>query len=157
MASTYDVAIQKLDVTFAIDRAGLVGEDGPTHAGAYDLSYLRCIPNMLIAAPSDENETRLLLTTAYQHCGPSAVRYPRGQGLGVDISHELMPVAVGKSNLIKSGHQIAFLNFGTLLHVDYSRTTTLKMIQKLPPWTAISCLRNNYAYLMFTGWWSARD
>lgn len=80
----HDVALQNLDVTFAIDRAGLVGEDGPTHAGSFDISYLRCIPNMVIAAPSDENECRQLLYTAYQHQGPAAVRYPRGTGTGAD-------------------------------------------------------------------------
>ncbi|HEX4975479.1 MAG TPA: 1-deoxy-D-xylulose-5-phosphate synthase, partial [Pseudomonadales bacterium] len=81
----HDVAIQNLDVLFAIDRAGLVGEDGATHAGSFDLSYLRCIPNLVLATPSDENECRLLLSTAYQHQGPAAVRYPRGQAVGVDM------------------------------------------------------------------------
>src|SRR5690606_32488120 len=84
----HDVAIQNLDVLFAIDRAGLVGEDGPTHAGSFDLSFLRCIPNMIIMAPSDENETRQMLYTGYQHQGPAAVRYPRGTGPGAVIEQE---------------------------------------------------------------------
>jgi 1-deoxy-D-xylulose-5-phosphate synthase len=111
----HDVAIQNLDVTFAIDRAGLVGEDGPTHSGNYDLSYLRCIPNLLICAPSDENECRQLLTTAYQHKGPAAVRYPRGTGTGVKITSELQTLPVGKGKLLRQGKRIAILNFGTLL------------------------------------------
>lgn len=111
----HDVAIQNLDVTFAIDRAGLVGEDGPTHAGNYDISYMRCIPNMLICAPSDEDECRKLLTTAYQHKGPSAVRYPRGTGTGVDISQELEPLPIGKGALRRKGKGVAILNFGPLL------------------------------------------
>jgi len=111
----HDVAIQNLDVTFAIDRAGLVGEDGPTHAGNYDISYMRCIPNMLICAPSDEDECRKLLTTAYQHKGPSAVRYPRGTGTGVDISQELEPLPIGKGVLRRKGKGVAILNFGPLL------------------------------------------
>lgn len=111
----HDVALQKLDVTFGIDRAGLVGEDGPTHAGAFDLSYLRCIPNMVIAAPSDENETRQLLHTAYLHPGPAAVRYPRGTGPGTPIEQQLSPVEIGKGVLRRQGRDIAILSFGTLL------------------------------------------
>jgi len=111
----HDVAIQNLDVTFAIDRAGLVGEDGATHAGAYDLSFMRCIPNMVIAAPSNENETRLLLETCYQHTGPAAVRYPRGIGNGAEVSTELNTVEIGKAVLKLKGQRIAILNFGTLL------------------------------------------
>jgi 1-deoxy-D-xylulose-5-phosphate synthase len=111
----HDVAIQNLDVTFAIDRAGLVGEDGPTHSGNYDLSYLRCIPNMLICAPSDENECRKLLSTAYQHQGPAAVRYPRGTGTGIEIEPELNSVTIGKGLLVRTGKRVAILNFGTLL------------------------------------------
>ncbi len=111
----HDVAIQNLDVTFAIDRAGLVGEDGPTHAGSFDLSYLRCVPNMIVAAPSDENECRLLLETAYQYEGPSAVRYPRGTGPNVEINKELTTLPIGEANLIKEGKKVAILNFGALL------------------------------------------
>ena len=111
----HDVAIQNLDVTFGIDRAGLVGEDGPTHAGAFDLSYLRCIPNMLIAAPSDENETRQLLYTAYQHAGPAAVRYPRGTGPNVEIEQAMTALPIGEAVQKREGSGIAILNFGTLL------------------------------------------
>jgi len=111
----HDVAIQNLDVTFAIDRAGLVGEDGATHAGAYDLSYMRCIPNLIIAAPSDEHETRLLLETCYQHQGPAAIRYPRGIGSGAEISKELSTAPIAKGVVKRSGQRVAILNFGTLL------------------------------------------
>jgi 1-deoxy-D-xylulose-5-phosphate synthase len=99
----------------AIDRAGLVGADGPTHAGSFDLSFLRCIPNMLIAAPSDENECRLLLTTAFLHNGPSAVRYPRGSGGGATLSPSLDPVEIGKGVLRRSGHNVALVAFGSLV------------------------------------------
>jgi 1-deoxy-D-xylulose-5-phosphate synthase len=111
----HDVALQNLDVTFAIDRAGLVGEDGATHAGSYDIAYMRCIPNMIIAAPSDEYETRVLLETAYQHAGPSAVRYPRGKGEGQDIEDELIVCEVGKAKRVSLGSGVAILCFGTLL------------------------------------------
>jgi len=111
----HDVALQNLDVTFGIDRAGLVGEDGPTHAGSFDISYLRCIPNMIIATPSDENECRQLLFSAYQHPGPAAVRYPRGKGTGTQIHHDNQHYAVGKAQLKRQGQKIALLNFGTLL------------------------------------------
>ena len=111
----HDVALQNLDVTFAIDRAGLVGEDGATHAGSYDIAYMRCIPNMIIAAPSDEYETRVLLETAYQHDGPSAVRYPRGKGEGKDTEGELIVCEVGKAKLVRNGTNVAILCFGTLL------------------------------------------
>lgn len=111
----HDVAIQNLDVTFAIDRAGLVGEDGPTHAGAYDIAYLRCIPNMIIATPSDEAQCRGLLQAAYEHSGPSAVRYPRGAGIGVDASQATAALPIGKSQTVRDGQGIAILNFGTRL------------------------------------------
>jgi 1-deoxy-D-xylulose-5-phosphate synthase len=121
----HDVALQNLDVTFAIDRAGLVGQDGATHHGAFDLSYMRCIPNMIIAAPSNENECRQLLTSAYQHQGPSAVRYPRGEGIGVDIETELTPLPVGKGVLLKRGSDVAILNFGVLLPQAEEAANTL--------------------------------
>jgi len=111
----HDVALQNLDVLFALDRAGLVGEDGATHAGAYDLSYLRCIPNMLIMAPSDENETRQLLYTGYQHQGPAAVRYPRGTGPGATIEKTMTALPLGKAVVRRQGSRVALLNFGTLL------------------------------------------
>ncbi len=121
----HDVAIQDLDVTFAIDRAGLVGEDGPTHAGSFDLSFLRCIPNMVIAAPSDENECRQLLSTAYQFEGPSAVRYPRGTGPGVDIEPALDTLPIGKGTTKRQGQRVAILNFGTLLPEALAAAETL--------------------------------
>ena len=111
----HDVALQNLDVTFAIDRAGLVGQDGATHHGAFDLSYMRCIPNLIIAAPSNENDCRQMLVSAYNHKGPSAVRYPRGEGIGVRIEPELIGVEIGKGNVVKEGRDIAILNFGALL------------------------------------------
>lgn len=111
----HDVAIQNLDILFALDRAGLVGEDGATHAGSFDLSYLRCIPNMVIATPSDENECRLLLSTAYHYPGPAAVRYPRGQAVGVDINPSLDVLPIGKGVVRKTGKNIALLVFGTSL------------------------------------------
>ena len=111
----HDVALQNLDVLFAIDRAGLVGEDGPTHAGAFDLTYLRCVPNMLIMAPSDENECRQMLYTGYQHKGPAAVRYPRGKGPGVAIDSTMQALPIGKGVVRRRGHTIALLAFGSMV------------------------------------------
>ncbi len=111
----HDIALQDLPVMLAIDRAGLVGADGPTHAGSFDLSYLRCIPNLLIAAPSDENECRRLLTTAFLHDGPSAVRYPRGSGTGAVIEPGLEPIEVGKGVLRRRGRDVALVAFGSLV------------------------------------------
>ncbi|WP_114892628.1 1-deoxy-D-xylulose-5-phosphate synthase [Haemophilus haemolyticus] len=110
----HDVAIQNLPVLFAIDRAGIVGADGPTHQGAFDLGFMRCIPNMIIMTPSDENECRQMLYTGYQCGKPAAVRYPRGNAIGVELTPlEMLPI--GKSRLIREGQKIAILNFGTLL------------------------------------------
>jgi 1-deoxy-D-xylulose-5-phosphate synthase len=111
----HDVAIQNLPVLFAIDRAGLVGADGPTHAGAFDLSYLRCIPNMTVMAPADEDECRKMLTTAFLLDTPSAVRYPRGYGPGTEIEEKLEPIEIGKSRTMLEGKQIAILAFGSML------------------------------------------
>ena len=111
----HDVALQDLDVLFALDRSGLVGEDGATHAGAYDISYLRCIPNMLVMAPSDENETRQLLYTGYQHSGPAAVRYPRGTGPGAAIEQQMTALPIGVGVIKRVGAGVAILNFGTLM------------------------------------------
>ncbi|NND69644.1 MAG: 1-deoxy-D-xylulose-5-phosphate synthase [Halioglobus sp.] len=111
----HDIALQSLDVTFGIDRAGLVGQDGPTHHGAFDLTYLRCVPNMVIAAPSDENECRQLLYTAFQHAGPAAVRYPRGTGPGAEIEAAMTQLDLGRARTIAQGETVAILNFGTLL------------------------------------------
>jgi len=121
----HDVAIQNLPVLFAIDRAGLVGADGPTHAGNLDLSYLRCVPNMLIMTPSDENECRQMLTTGFLHNGPAAVRYPRGQGPGTNIQNELSPVPIGKAEICRQGKKIALLAFGSML------TEALKAAEKI--------------------------
>ena len=112
----HDIALQKLDVTLAIDRAGLVGADGATHAGAYDIAYLRCVPNILIATPSDEAECRALLTSAYQYQGCAAVRYPRGAGVGAPVPETLDALPIGQANLIKHGEKVAILAFGTMLH-----------------------------------------
>ena len=111
----HDVALQNLDVLFAIDRAGLVGEDGPTHAGSFDLSYLRCIPNMLVMAPSDENEARHLLYTGYHHVGPAAVRYPRGKATGCALDAQLQRLEIGKARVVREGQGVVLLVFGTLL------------------------------------------
>jgi 1-deoxy-D-xylulose-5-phosphate synthase len=114
----HDVAVQGLDVTFAIDRAGLVGEDGPTHHGALDLSYLRCIPGMVVMAPADEAECRAMLSAAYQHPGPAAVRYPRGTGPGVEIPDHLEPIEIGRAERRRTSGaetgRVALLAFGSL-------------------------------------------
>jgi 1-deoxy-D-xylulose-5-phosphate synthase len=112
----HDVALQNLPVVFALDRAGLVGADGATHAGAYDIAYLRCIPNMSIACPSDERECRLLLSTAYAQNHPVAVRYPRGAGVGVAAGTDLDTVPLGKAELRREGAGVCILAFGTLLY-----------------------------------------
>ena len=111
----HDVALQNLPVLFAIDRAGIVGADGPTHAGAYDLSFLRCVPNMVIAAPSDENECRLLLSTCYQLDQPTAVRYPRGAGCGAAVESSLHTVEVGKGVVRRQGKKTAIIAFGSMV------------------------------------------
>ncbi|HYD80628.1 MAG TPA: 1-deoxy-D-xylulose-5-phosphate synthase [Paucimonas sp.] len=111
----HDVALQNLDVTFALDRAGLVGADGATHAGNYDLAYLRCIPNMVVMAASDENECRKMLSTAFHFPGPAAVRYPRGAGVGAAIDKALDTLPLGKGELRRQGQGIAILAFGTMV------------------------------------------
>lgn len=111
----HDIALQNLPVVFAIDRAGLVGADGPTHAGSFDLSYLRCIPNMVVMTPSDENECRQMLYTAYQHDGPSAVRYPRGSGTGKPIQQAMTALPLGRGMVKRQGHMVAILAFGSML------------------------------------------
>ena len=123
----HDVAVQNLDVTFALDRSGLVGEDGPTHSGNYDIAYLRCIPNMIICTPSDENETRALLTTAYYHKGPASVRYPRGSGPNIKIDEKLESLQIGKARIIREeGSQIVILNFGALIEEAKSVASDFK-------------------------------
>ena len=121
----HDVAVQNLDVLFAIDRAGLVGEDGPTHAGSFDLSYLRCIPGIVVMTPSDENELRMMLSTGYQHPGPAAVRYPRGTGPNAVIDSGLAPVEIGKGVVRRNGQGVAILVFGVQL------ADALKVAEKL--------------------------
>jgi len=111
----HDVALQELDVLFAIDRAGLVGEDGPTHAGSFDLCFLRCIPNLVIMTPSDEAETYKLLSTGFQHKGPAAVRYPRGKGTGASLPPTQEKLDIGKGILRRKGKKIALLAFGSLV------------------------------------------
>ena len=111
----HDVALQNLDVTFALDRAGLVGADGATHAGNYDMSFLRCIPNMVVMAASDENECRQMLTTAYHYPGPAAVRYPRGAGVGAAIKEELTSIEIGKGEIKRQGKDVAILAFGSMV------------------------------------------
>jgi 1-deoxy-D-xylulose-5-phosphate synthase len=111
----HDIALQNLPVVFAIDRGGLVGADGATHNGAVDISYLTCIPNMVVMTPSDEDECRKMLSTAVTIDGPSAVRYPRGSGPGVAIAQELTTLAVGKGEIRRSGKRVALLAFGSML------------------------------------------
>jgi 1-deoxy-D-xylulose-5-phosphate synthase len=111
----HDVALQNLDVTFAIDRAGVVGPDGPTHAGSFDLSFLRCLPNMLVMAPADEDECRAMLSTGFWHPGPAAIRYPRGGGPGVTVRKVLDTLPIGKAELRRRGHRLALLSFGAVL------------------------------------------
>jgi 1-deoxy-D-xylulose-5-phosphate synthase len=111
----HDAALQNLDILFAIDRAGLVGEDGPTHAGSFDLSYLRCIPNIIVMAPSDENEARNMLYTGYHYKGPAAVRYPRGKATGCELDANMQLMEIGKGIVKRQGEKVAILAFGTLL------------------------------------------
>ncbi|KFZ30451.1 1-deoxy-D-xylulose-5-phosphate synthase [Pseudidiomarina salinarum] len=112
----HDVALQNLPVLFAIDRAGVVGADGPTHQGAFDLSYLRCVPNMVVMTPSDENECRNMLYTGHLLQQPAAVRYPRGNGTGCSFDEHMQQLEIGKGRRLRSGQRVAILNFGTLLN-----------------------------------------
>ena len=113
----HDVALQNLPVVFAIDRGGLVGADGATHHGAFDLSYLACVPNMVVMAPADENECRQMLYTAVQHPGPTAVRYPRGSGTGAVPQAEMRALPIGKGEILRRGKGVAVLAFGSLVPV----------------------------------------
>ena len=121
----HDVALQDLPVLFAIDRAGLVGPDGPTHAGSFDLSYLRCIPNMVIMAPADENECRQMLYTGFRHNGPAAVRYPRGSGPGVPVELTMSELPIGKARTVREGAGLAVLAFGSM--VEMARDVAIRM------------------------------
>lgn len=111
----HDVAIQNLSVLFALDRAGLVGPDGPTHAGSFDYTYLRCIPNMIIMAPADENECRRMLYTGFLHEGPASVRYPRGKGPGIEVEKAMTALPMGKAEIKRRGKRIALLAFGAMV------------------------------------------
>jgi 1-deoxy-D-xylulose-5-phosphate synthase len=132
----HDVAIQNLDVLFAIDRAGLL-EDGPTHSGVFDLSFLRCIPNMIVMAPSNENEARQMLYTGYTYNGPAAVRYPRGAGTGVDAIKQMNALEIGKGRIVQEGQRIAILSFGSMLSaamtVSYKLGSTLVDMRFVKP------------------------
>ncbi|MGN4933065.1 1-deoxy-D-xylulose-5-phosphate synthase [Aeromonas rivipollensis] len=121
----HDVALQNLPVLFAIDRAGLVGADGPTHQGAFDISFLRTVPNMVVMTPSDENECRQMLYTGYQCNQPAAVRYPRGSGCGTEIMGEMTALALGKGRIVRDGKGTAILAFGTLLHQAWAAAEAL--------------------------------
>src|SRR5690606_17491926 len=111
----HDVALQNLPVMFALDRAGLIGADGATHAGAYDFAFLRCVPNLVVYAPSDENECRQMLDSAFRHDGPAAVRYPRGAGTGASVEKAFTEIPLGKAEVRRQGRRIAILAFGTML------------------------------------------
>ncbi len=121
----HDVALQNLPILFAIDRGGLVGNDGPTHSGSFDLSYLRCIPNMTVMTPADENECRQMLYTGFQHNGPSAVRYPRGQGPGVEVASAMSAIPLGKGEIKRQGKDVALLVFGSPLAAALEAAETL--------------------------------
>ena len=121
----HDISVQHLDVTFAIDRAGIVGADGPTHQGAFDLSYLRCVPGMVIFAPSDEAECRDMLYSAFLHEGPAAVRYPRGSGPGTIESAVMRRIPIGKAQIRREGQGVALLAFGTMLNAALEAAETL--------------------------------
>lgn len=146
----HDIAIQDLPVTLAIDRAGLVGPDGPTHAGSFDLSYLRCVPNMMIMAPADENECRQMLYTAHLHDGPAAVRYPRGKGPGVNVEPAMRAIPVGKAVTVRSGQELALLAFGSMVSVckpiaDQLGATLINMrfVKPLDRQTILSAAENH--------------
>lgn len=150
----HDIALQNLPVLFAVDRAGIVGADGPTHAGLYDLSYLRCVPNMVIAAPSDENECRLLLSTCYQLHAPAAVRYPRGTGTGCHVTDGLDTVPVGKGLIRREGEKTAILAFGSMvtpaLHAAQALNATVADMRFVKPIDEdlIVKLAQNHDYLV---------
>jgi 1-deoxy-D-xylulose-5-phosphate synthase len=112
----HDVCLQNLPVVFSVDRSGIVGEDGPTHHGLFDLSYLRSMPNMVLMAPKDENELQHMLKTAVDHDGPAAVRYPRGNVIGVDLDTELRAVEIGKGELLRPGSDLVIVAVGSTVH-----------------------------------------
>jgi len=112
----HDVCVQNLDVTFALDRAGLVGADGATHQGLYDLAYLRALPNMVVMAPKDENELQHMLRTAVEYPGPAALRYPRGNGVGVPLDPEIKALPLGRAELLRDGNDVALVALGSMVH-----------------------------------------
>ena len=122
----HDVCLEALPVVFAIDRGGLVGEDGPTHHGIFDLAYLRSLPNMVVMAPQDENELRRMLQTAVDHSGPIAVRYPRGQGTGVEIEKEIRPMDIGRARIVTQGDDLLILSIGRCVHESMKAADVLK-------------------------------
>jgi 1-deoxy-D-xylulose-5-phosphate synthase len=150
----HDIALQNLPVLLAIDRAGLVGADGPTHAGSFDLTYLRCIPNIVIMTPSDENECRQMLTTGFQYPGVSAVRYPRGSGTGAHIESELNPIEIGKGQVVRNGEKVAILAFGSMLapalEAAEKLNATVANMRFVKPIDAelIEKLANTHAYIV---------
>ncbi|OIQ82162.1 1-deoxy-D-xylulose-5-phosphate synthase [mine drainage metagenome] len=121
----HDIALQNLPVLLAIDRAGLVGADGPTHAGSFDISFLRCVPNMVVMTPADENECRQMLYTGFNLDGPAAVRYPRGCGPGVTTQTEMQAIPLGRGELRRQGRKIAILAFGSMLAASLDAAATL--------------------------------
>ncbi len=150
----HDIALQNLPVLLAIDRAGLVGADGPTHAGSFDLTYLRCIPNIVIMTPSDENECRQMLTTGFQYNGVAAVRYPRGSGTGTAINPDLVSIEIGKGRVVRTGKKIAILAFGSMLEAALkaadSIDATVADMRFVKPIDAelIQQLANTHAYIV---------
>ncbi len=150
----HDVALQNLDVLFAIDRGGLVGADGATHAGSFDLSYIRCIPNMLLMAPADENECRQMLSTGYHYEGPAAVRYPRGTGPGSEVKPELVSLEIGKAETRRMGTKVAILAFGSMVNIaieaadDIDATVINMRFIKPLDYSAIEAAADNHDLLI---------
>jgi 1-deoxy-D-xylulose-5-phosphate synthase len=122
----HDVCLQNLDVTFALDRAGVVGADGATHQGFYDIAYFRALPNTVVMAPKDENELQHMLRTAIEHPGPAAIRYPRGNGLGIPMDPEVKSVPIGEAELLRDGDDLLVLALGTLVHPAMEAAETLQ-------------------------------
>lgn len=147
----HDVALQDLDVLFALDRAGLVGADAPTHNGSFDLSFLTCIPNMIVMAPSSENECRAMLSTGFYYPGPAAVRYPRGLGTGEVVEKNLNVLPIGQARVCREGESIALLSFGTLLpnalaaaEILNATVIDMRFIKPLDVQTILKCARNHF-------------
>jgi 1-deoxy-D-xylulose-5-phosphate synthase len=122
----HDVCLQNLDVTFAMDRAGLVGADGATHQGFYDIAYLRTLPNLIVMAPKDENELQHLLRTAVEYPGPAAIRYPRGAGFGIPLDPDIKAVSIGESELLRDGDDVLIVAIGTLAHAALDAAVSLQ-------------------------------